>query len=186
MELKRLAPWNWFKDEENATPSQVEVSRNREFNKPSEFLDPVDPFRRDINDLFNRYLHGYGLAFPGAGSFFKGYPGKELLKPMLDINANDTEYTISVEVPGIKQEDIKLEINNNILTIRGEKRQEKEDKGKNYYTMERSYGSFQRILSLPDDVEQDTVEASFNNGILNITMSRTALPATNSKQIQIK
>ena len=68
-----------------------------------------------------------------------------------------------------------LDISGNTLTIRGEKRQEKEEKAKDYYRIERSYGSFQRVLSLPEDVDQDTIKATFRNGVLTVTMPRQAV-----------
>ena len=71
------------------------------------------------------------------------------------------------------------------MTIRGEKRQEKEEKEKNHYRIERSYGSFQRILSLPEDVDQDGIAAGFKNGVLTITMPRKALPPGEIKQVSI-
>jgi HSP20 family protein len=72
------------------------------------------------------------------------------------------------------------------LKIKGEKKQQKEEKEKNYYRMERSYGSFQRILSLPEDADQDNIKASFKNGIMEITIPRKAAPKTEVKQIEIK
>ena len=108
-----------------------------------------------------------------------------LLKPTLDIGADDKEYSISIEVPGVEQKDIKLEVANNTLTVSGEKKQEHEEKDKNYYRMERSYGSFQRVLSLPEDANQDNVAATFKNGVLTVTMPRKSLPASNLKQIPI-
>ena len=74
----------------------------------------------------------------------------------------------------------------NTLTIRGEKRQEKEEKAKDYYRIERSYGSFQRVLSLPEDVDQDTIKATFKNGVLTVTMPRKAVTGgAEVKQIEI-
>jgi HSP20 family protein len=72
------------------------------------------------------------------------------------------------------------------LTIQGEKKQENEEKGKNYYRMERSYGSFQRMLSLPEDADQNEVTATFMKGVLTVTMPRKALPKADVKQIEVK
>lgn len=84
------------------------------------------------------------------------------------------------------EKDVRLEIANDVLTIRGEKKHENEEKGKNYYRMERSYGSFQRTLSLPEDADQDSVTATFKKGILTVTMPRKALPTTDIKRIEVK
>ena len=108
-----------------------------------------------------------------------------MIKPTLDLGATDKAYTVTVEIPGVDEKDVKLEIANDILTIRGEKRQETEEKEKNYYRLERSYGSFQRVLSLPEDIDQDGVKASFNRGVLTVTMPRKALPKSDVRQIAI-
>lgn len=102
------------------------------------------------------------------------------------LSATDTEYTVTAEIPGVDDKDVKLEIVDDTLTIRGEKKQEKEEKEKNYYRLERSYGSFQRVLSLPDDVDQDGVKANFKKGVLTITLPRKALPKPEAKRIEIK
>ncbi len=72
------------------------------------------------------------------------------------------------------------------MTIRGEKKQEKEEKDKNYYRMERSYGSFQRVLSLPEDADQEGVAATFKNDVLTVTMPRKAAPQAHVRQIEIQ
>jgi HSP20 family protein len=104
----------------------------------------------------------------------------------LDLGATDKAYTATVEVPGVDEKDVKVEMVNDTLTIRGEKKQEKEEKDKNYYRMERSYGSFQRVLSLPEDADQEGVSATFKNGVLTVTMPRKAAPAAHVRQIEIQ
>lgn len=95
-------------------------------------------------------------------------------------------YTIAVEVPGVDENDFQVEIANDTLIIRGEKKQEKEEKDKNYYRMERSYGSFQRVLSLPEDADQEGVSANFKNGVLKVSMPRKAAPQAHVRQIEIQ
>jgi HSP20 family protein len=186
MDFKKLAPWNWFKDEENETGSQIAVSHGGQKHTPGQVSDPLHMLHRDMNDLLGRFLHGYGDPLNRMENLFPGSLSDRLLKPMVDISANDKEYTISIEVPGIEQDDIKLEIHNNTLTVKGEKRQEKEEKKKDYYRMERSYGAFQRVLSLPEDADQDKVAATFKNGVLSVNVPRKALQKTDIKQIEIK
>ena len=89
-------------------------------------------------------------------------------------------------MPGVDEKDVKVEIANDTLTIRGEKKQEKEENHKNYYRMERSYGSFQRVLSLPEDADQEGVSATFKNGVLTVTMPRKAAPQANVRRIEIQ
>jgi HSP20 family protein len=109
-----------------------------------------------------------------------------LLRPTLDLGATDNAYTVSVEVPGVDEKDVKVEIANDALTIRGEKKQAIEEKDKNYYHMERSYGSFERVLSLPEDADQEGIAATFKNGVLKVTMPRIAAPQAHVKQIEIQ
>lgn len=92
----------------------------------------------------------------------------------------------SQEVPGVDEKDVKVEIANDTLTIRGEKTQEKEEKDKNHYRMERSYGSSQRMLSLPEDADQKGVSATFKNGVLTVAVRRKAAPQANVRQIEIQ
>jgi HSP20 family protein len=109
-----------------------------------------------------------------------------MLKPTLDLGATDKEYTVTVEIPGVDEKDLKLEIDNNTMTIWGEKKQEKEEKTKNYYRQERFYGSFKRVLSLPEDANQDDIKATFTQGVLTVTMPRKAMPEPDVKRIEIK
>jgi HSP20 family protein len=111
---------------------------------------------------------------------------KEWLKPSLDLAATEKEYTISLELPGVESNEVRLEIINDTLKISGEKRQEKEEKEKDFYRLERSYGSFQRILSLPEDADQDNVNAVFRNGVMTITIPRKSAPEAQARQIEIK
>ncbi len=139
-----------------------------------------------MDKLFDNFFQGFGFPSHRVGSLFPSPLAGNLLKPMVDIGVNDKEYTISIEVPGVDLKDIKLEVVNNTLTISGEKKQEEKEKGKNHYRVERSYGSFQRVLALPDDANQDKVQASYKKGVLTVTMPRKALPNPAIKQINIK
>lgn len=187
MDIKKLAPWNWFKKEEEQNGASVPIQRSNAGNQypQGEVGNPIVQLHREIDGLFENAFRGLGLA-PFRSDIFNGLTTEGLLKPQVDIGATDKEYSIAVEVPGVSEKDVKVEISGNIMTIRGEKKQEKEEKDKNYYRVERSYGSFQRVLSLPDDANQDDVKATFNKGILTVTMSRKALPKPDVKQIEIK
>lgn len=104
----------------------------------------------------------------------------------MKIAADDKAYTIGVEVPGVEEKDLKLELSGDTLTISGEKRHEAEEKEKNYYRMERSYGSFQRVLTLPEDADRDGVSATFKNGVLTIEIPRLAAATADVKRIEVK
>lgn len=97
----------------------------------------------------------------------------------------DKEMKVSAELPGLDEEDVEVTLANNVLTISGEKKDEKQDRGKNYYRMERSYGSFKRSISVPLEVDTDKVEATFKQGVLTITLPKTAA-AQRRKRIAVK
>ena len=186
MDFKKLAPWNWFKKEEEESGSTVPVRHHAPHPPAGGLPGPFVQLQREMDRLFADFFTGSGSAPFRYEGLFAGPLASGLLKPTLDIGATEREYTISVEVPGVDQKDVKIEITNNTLTIRGEKKQEKEEKEKNFYRMERSYGSFQRTLSLPDDADQEKINAVFKNGVLTVTMPRKALPQAEVKRIEIR
>src|SRR6185369_16147722 len=160
MDIKRLSPWNWLRHEE-------EQARNVPAQRIApQMYSPLVQLHRDIDRMFDN-------VFPGVGWGRLMDVEDSLLRPNVDVSSTDKEYNITVEVPGIDEKDVKLELTNDgQLIIRGEKKQEKEQKDKNYHRVERSYGSFQRTLSLPEDANRDAIEASFKNGLLTITCPR--------------
>lgn len=93
--------------------------------------------------------------------------------PSVDISETKDNLVIKADMPGMNREDVKISIHDNILTLRGEKKQEKEEKEANYHRIERSYGSFCRSFTLPTSVKADKVKASFKDGVLNITLPKT-------------
>lgn len=187
MDIKKLAPWNWFKKEEEESGAAGPVKRADMQATPGGGASshPLVQLQREIDRLFENTFRGFGLT-PFSSELFTPLTTSGLLKPQVDIGASDKEYSIIVEVPGIDEKDVKVEIANNTMIIRGEKKHEKEEKDKNYYRVERSFGSFQRVLSLPEDANQDDVKATFKNGVLLIKMPRKALPKSDVKQIEIK
>jgi len=174
MDIKKLNPWNWFHHEE-------EQARNVPMRQgDQQFYSPLAQLHRDIDRMF-------GNVFPGIGWGRLLDVDDGMLRPNVDVSSTDKEYNITVEVPGVDEKDVKLELApDGTLTVRGEKKQEKEQKDKNYYRVERSYGSFQRTLSLPEDANRDNINATFKNGVLTITCPRKAIAQTPAKQIEIK
>jgi len=143
--------------------------------------DEADPFaliKRRMDDIFEDFLHGFDLQ-P-----FESRLG--VFSPNIDVVENDKEIRISAELPGMEEKDIEVSLNRDSLSIKGEKKEEKEDKGKGYYRMERSYGSFSRTIPVPVEVETDKVEAKFKKGVLNITLPKTAKAVAETKKIPIK
>jgi len=117
-----------------------------------------------FDDLFNEL---YSLP-----TSFLSKSGMDL-SPRIDISETDNEYKIEAELPGINQKEIDVKIDNNILTIKGKKEDIKEEKEKNYHLRERYYGAFQRSISLPNNIEPEKIKASFENGVLNISVPKS-------------
>lgn len=185
MDIKKWIPWNWFKKEEEETGKTLPVQRRSWRGRTRHRQHPVEQLHHHIDQIFDEMYRGFGLV-PFSFEPLAPRMSEDLLKPTLDLSATDAEYTLSIEVPGVDEKDVKLEIVNDTLTIRGEKKQEKEEKEKNFYRMERSYGAFQRVLSLPEDVDQENVTAKFKKGVLTIKMPRKALPQSDVKKIEVK
>lgn len=181
--VSKLAPWNWFKKEEERA-SSLPVRR---VGGESTVEHPIQALHQEVDQLFNDFFRGFGLAplsrFPMLPSLAER---SRWLKPSLDISATDKEYTLQVELPGINEKDVQVEVSGDALKIWGEKKQEKEDKGRDYYAVERSYGSFQRVLALPEDAKTDGIEAKFKNGVMTITIPRDESASQSVKKIEVK
>ena len=106
--------------------------------------------------------------------------------PSVDVKESEKEFTIRAELPGVDEKDIDVTVTADSVTIKGEKKEEKEDKGKNYYYMERSYGSFNRVIPLATETEAGKAEASFKNGVLNITIPKSASAKAKGTKVPIK
>ena len=93
--------------------------------------------------------------------------------PSVDVSETDGEYQIKAEIPDVKKEDVKVTLEDGVLTIQGERKHEKEEKGKKYHRVERSYGSFARSFTLPDLVDEEKVKAEFKDGVLNLQLPKS-------------
>lgn len=165
MNLKKLAPWNWFKDEEQVETKSVPVKREEEGWHLTKLY-------HDMDRLFDNAFRTFGMPSLFHREHVSGLGEGVMLKPKVDIASSDKKYEIAVEVPGVKTEDIDLELNGRKLIIRGEKIHEEKKEEKDFHRVERSYGSFQRILTLPEDVKLDSVKANSKDGVLKIEIER--------------
>jgi HSP20 family protein len=104
--------------------------------------------------------------------------------PPVDVEETDESVTVRVELPGMVKDDIKVNVMGDVVTISGERKHEAEQKGRTYHRIERLYGKFQRILSLPAEVESDKARATYRNGILELVLPKTA--RTKTREIEIK
>jgi HSP20 family protein len=140
-----------------------------------------DPFREleDMSDRLNRMF-----ARPAIRT-----NGKETMivadwTPTVDISETGGEYQINAEIPDVKKEDVKVTLEDGVLTIQGERKQQKEEKGKKYHRVERSYGSFVRSFSLPDVIDEEKIKAEFKDGVLNLHLPKSE--KAKPKAIEVK
>lgn len=117
------------------------------------------------------------------GGAFKDSKNSSWL-PAVDIVENETEYLVQVELPGVDKNDVKINVANSVLTVKGDKKSFKEGDTQNFHRTERMYGSFQRSFTLPTTVKADKIEAVFNNGVLGITLPK--IEEVKPKDIEVK
>jgi HSP20 family protein len=122
---------------------------------------------RDINRLFDDFLQPSALP-----SLTDTAVATALITPQINVSETDNEIRVSVELPGVDLDDLEVDVTDDMLVVRGEKRLERSNEDENYHFVERAYGSFQRTVQLPFAVDPDQVQASFDNGVLNIMIPK--------------
>ncbi len=153
--------------------------------------DPWQAFRTEMDRLFDRFSGGF-LGFPSMRRLFdveplwrdETLPGMTL--PAVDVSEDEKAFKITAELPGMTEKDIDVTVTGDLVVLKGEKKQEREEKSKNRYLSERSYGAFQRSFYLPDSVARDKVAAEFSNGVLTVTLPKTSEAQAQTKKIEVK
>jgi HSP20 family protein len=143
--------------------------------------EPVDLFtqlHREMNQLFEEVWRGFDVPVFGAGGRW--------LQPKTDVAETDKAIEVAVELPGLDEKDIDVSFADGVLTIKGEKKTERKDEGKGYHLAERSFGSFQRSLALPEGVDVDKVAAEFAKGVLTVRIPKLPELESKTKKIEIK
>jgi len=147
-------------------------------------------FRTEMDRLFDRFAGGWGM--PSLRRMFDTEPmfryesSFTMPTPAVDIVEDDAGYKVTAELPGVTEKEIEVVLSDGMLTLKGEKKLEKEQREKNFYLSERSYGSFQRSFTLPDGVDRDKIAADFSKGVLTISMPKTAKAKEAAKKIEVK
>ena len=141
---------------------------------------PLLSLHREMNRLFDGIFRDFDLTFPGTW----GRETTEAVSPRVDVSETETEVHVAAELPGIEEKDIEVTVAEGVLTIRGEKKVEMEEKDNNYHRVERSYGTFHRLVSLPAEVDRDKAEAVFKKGVLHVTLPKA--PGPNRTKISVK
>jgi HSP20 family protein len=163
MDIRDLIPWGRGRD--------VTVRRGRE-------TDPFLMLHREMNRLFDEFSRGFGLAPFGQERLFGASGGW----PNIEVAETDKEMTVTAELPGLDEKDIDVQLANGVLSIKGEKKTETDDKDR--LVSERYYGRFERRIPV-DEIEEDKVSASFKNGVLTVTLPKSAKAQENVKRITI-
>lgn len=173
----------------------IEVKKHERAAPPapmgSSAFDMWQPFRREMDRLIDQFWRG-GFAVPSLRRAFEPEPpwryetALGFAAPAVDVAEDDKAFRITAELPGMSEKDIDVTISGDMLTIKGEKREEKEEKAPNYYVSERRFGFFQRSFALPDGVDRDKIEAKFENGVLTLTLPKTPEAVKQQKKIEVK
>jgi HSP20 family protein len=165
MTLKEMVPWRWGG-----------LRRWDEEERPFEsFFREMDTLHKEMDRLFEDFWKGSGrhslLTSPWQ-SATAPWSHSEVM-PRIDETEDEKAFHIQVELPGMDRDDVDITLANGVLTIRGEKKREGEEKGKDFYRKERSFGAFRRSLPIPAEVDETRIDASFKKGVLYIELPKT-------------
>jgi HSP20 family protein len=170
--------------------SKIPVSTDK--SAPSELRPrrPLESLRQEIDRLFDDFGIGTWRS-PFRSSFFDMDPFRRAKAafsgmPAVDVTETEKSYKVVAELPGIDEKNIEVKIANGMLTIKGEKQEEKEEEKQDYYVRERSFGSFERTFPAPDGVDLDKVDASFKRGVLTVILPKTAEAQKAEKKITVR
>lgn len=157
------------------------LHRGRELSARRGELEPFHEFQREMNRLLEDFFTDLPVARWG---------GREMaaveFSPRVDVSETDKEVVVSAELPGMDEKDIAVEMEEDAVTIRGERKEDKENKGRNWYTREQSYGSFRRVVQLPANVQGDKAAARFRKGVLTVTIPKKETEPSRRKTINIE
>ncbi len=157
---------------------------------PAPAPDAWQSLRHEMDRLFDRFAGGFHL--PSWRRMFEAGPAARddsafsFSAPAVDVTEGDESFKITAELPGLEQKNIDIAISGDMLTLKGEKHHEKEEKDKNHYMSERAYGSFQRSFVLPESIDRDKITADLAKGVLTITLPKTAAAQKPQKKIEVK
>jgi HSP20 family protein len=157
--MRSLIPWRW--KENQVTPDNT-----------------LTEFRREVDDLFSQFFGSSGWL--PVANFGRGFT------PVLDVSETDEDVLIKAELPGVDPKEIEVNLSGTTLTVKGEKKEEREEKTENMHRIERSYGGFSRSISLPCEVKEDKIEANFKNGVLNLKLPKAETSKKKTIKIDVK
>ncbi|MFO0996713.1 MAG: Hsp20/alpha crystallin family protein [Alphaproteobacteria bacterium] len=151
----------------------------------------IRSLRDEIDRLFDDFSSSawnfpFGRRAFSLEPFWSRQPAPSAIMPVVDMVEKDKEFQITAELPGLDEKDVEVTLSDDVLTISGEKREEKEEKRKGYYMSERSYGSFSRAFRLPDGIDREKIDAKFEKGVLSVVLPKSPEAQKKEKKIAIK
>ena len=169
-------------------PTVTRMPNRDERNVPVRGPGAIGGLRNEINTLFDRFAGRDRLSRELRDPFdvFDWPLARESVVAQADLSETDEAYELQVDLPGMKKDDVAVDYANGVLTISGERTDEREDKRKGYYLSERSYGSFQRAFRVPEGVLTDAVEAKFDDGVLTVTLPKSEEARRHSRRIEVQ
>jgi HSP20 family protein len=183
MNLENLKPWNWFKHEENASRFEGQVPIKRDDNESA--ADSLLRLHNEVDRWFDQLSASFGMPSLSAVSGLPAAATGQLYRPLIDVSADDNCYEIKLDVPGMTEADLSIEVKDDMLMIRGEKQHINDNRDRHFYRVERSYGAFQRTLALPDDANADEIAAQLEKGVLRLEIPRRESISEPAKRISI-
>lgn len=175
--FRNIIPWK-------RNGKKLPIHRDADIMEPAGY--PLLSLRNQMNRLFEDFWRDPFNITPFDWMERMWPTGWSGFTPSVDISETDKEIRLEAELPGMDEKDIEISLSDDVLTIKGEKREERERKDRNYYYAERSYGTFTRQFPLPSTVDEDKIEATFKNGVLTITMPKRPEAIEQRKRIAIK
>jgi len=159
-----------------------EINKREQTGVPeSKHLDPFTAMRAEMDRVFDNFLGG---RWSSPSNLLGGVTGSANV-PDVDVRESESEIVVEAELPGMDEKDIDVTLKNGVLSIKGEKKTEHEEKKDDYHVRERSYGSFQRSFRMPDTIDDEQVSAKFENGVLRVALSKRAEAVKNERKIPI-
>jgi len=146
------------------------------------YRDPFAEMRAEMDRVFDSFL---GRSSFGRPALFGRTEAAATVAPNIDIRGNEKEIVVEAELPGIDEKDIEILVRDGVLTLKGQKKSERDEKKENYHLVERSYGSFERSFRLPDSIDEAQIKADFNKGVLRIVVPKRAEAVKSEKKIPI-
>ena len=178
----KLNPWNWLKKDHEQDKS---LPIRRQERGPASSADPLGRFRVRFNRMADALFADFGLSSGGLLPVSDARFEAVSIKPKVDVCGTDKEYVIEAELPGVVENDLSVELDGDVLVLSAEKRYGKKSEEKGYYRMERSCGTFRRVLNIPEDTDRDHISAKLTKGVLCVTMPRTRGAENRARKIAI-